>query len=160
MNIGNEIKTKRKALNMTQVELADKCQVTNKSISRWEKGSTIPDIYSLKKLSSILGIDINSFFNELEVVTDETLIDYHAIKRFVIVTTISLSMLVLSLLIVSFIQSFQDAISESLEILLFILFIAAFFSFFGSIVNYVIGYINFRFSFLTKKTKRNIIKHY
>ena len=44
--IGNFIAELRKEKNMTQEQLAEKLGVSNKSISRWENGVTMPD-YSL-----------------------------------------------------------------------------------------------------------------
>ena len=44
--IGRYIAEKRKQLNMTQQQLADRLSVTNKSVSRWENGV----ISQLKKL--------------------------------------------------------------------------------------------------------------
>ena len=47
MDIGFEIAKKRKEKNLTQRELADMLNVTDKTISRWEK-VTLSQIYSLK----------------------------------------------------------------------------------------------------------------
>ncbi len=42
--IGNFICVRRKDLNMTQQQLADKLEVTNKAVSKWETGEGYPDI--------------------------------------------------------------------------------------------------------------------
>ena len=57
--IGKFIAKCRKDKNLTQEELAEKLGITNKSISRWENGKTMPDYTILKDLCNILEIDIN-----------------------------------------------------------------------------------------------------
>ena len=56
--IGLFISKKRKELNMTQKELADKLNVTDKAVSKWERGLGCPDISILEVLSNILGVSI------------------------------------------------------------------------------------------------------
>lgn len=60
--IGNFIRELRKAKNMTQEQLAEKMGVTDKSVSRWENGKTMPDYSILKDLCDTLGITINELF--------------------------------------------------------------------------------------------------
>ena len=52
--IGKYIAIKRKALGMTQSELARKVYVTDKTISRWETGMYMPDLSTIVLLSDIL----------------------------------------------------------------------------------------------------------
>ena len=54
--IGKFISIKRKELNLTQKELADKLYVTDKTISRWETGVYMPDLSNIILLSDILGV--------------------------------------------------------------------------------------------------------
>lgn len=56
MNIGNNIKKMRKALNMEQSELAVKLNVSNKTISSWECGRTEPKMDMIEAMSIIFGI--------------------------------------------------------------------------------------------------------
>ena len=60
--IGKFISELRKEKNMTQEQLAEKLGVTDKSISRWENGKTMPDYSLLKDLCDILSISINELF--------------------------------------------------------------------------------------------------
>ena len=45
--VGKRIVTMRKALNMTQTELADKMDVSFQAVSNWERGNSMPDISKL-----------------------------------------------------------------------------------------------------------------
>ena len=56
--IGIFIQKKRKEKNMTQNELASKLLVTDKAISKWERGIGLPDISYLESLSEILGVSV------------------------------------------------------------------------------------------------------
>ena len=60
--IGRLIAECRKEKKMTQVELADKLRVTDKSVSKWENGKCLPDVSLYKDLCNILGITLNEFF--------------------------------------------------------------------------------------------------
>ena len=55
---GAFIAQERKARGMTQKELADKINVTDKAVSRWENGHGYPDIETLEDLSGALGISL------------------------------------------------------------------------------------------------------
>lgn len=57
--IGNYICTLRKKKNLTQKELADQLGVTDKAVSKWERGAGYPDISMLKPLSDVLGTTVN-----------------------------------------------------------------------------------------------------
>ena len=59
--IGAYIAQKRKELGMTQTELADKLGMSNKSVSKWERGVCLPDVSMYMELCNILGITINEF---------------------------------------------------------------------------------------------------
>ena len=52
---------KRKALGMTQKQLAEKLNMSDKSVSKWERGICLPDVSVYMELCEILGISINEF---------------------------------------------------------------------------------------------------
>ena len=55
-HMGDLISSVRKSKNMTQKELADLLHVTDKAVSKWERGISCPDIGTLPALADILGI--------------------------------------------------------------------------------------------------------
>lgn len=57
--IGKFISDMRKKQDMTQKQLADQLNVTDKTISKWETGYRLPDASILPELSSVLKVDIN-----------------------------------------------------------------------------------------------------
>ena len=58
-NLGKFISENRKALGMTQEELAQKLFVTNKAVSKWEKGQSFPDIVLFEPLAEALGVSVS-----------------------------------------------------------------------------------------------------
>jgi len=61
--IGKFIAERRKEKNMTQEQLAEKMGVTDKTISRWENGKTMPDYSLLKDLCDELDTNVNEFLS-------------------------------------------------------------------------------------------------
>lgn len=55
---GKFISEKRKAINLTQKELANKLHITDKAVSKWERGLSFPDISILIPLAEILNISL------------------------------------------------------------------------------------------------------
>ena len=79
--VGEFIKQKRKEKKLTQKELAEKLSITDRAISKWERGICCPDISILKELSSILEVSVNELLagEEIEKLekekTDDVLVD-------------------------------------------------------------------------------------
>ena len=61
VKIGKYIAGKRKALGMTQKQLAEKLNMSDKSVSKWERGICLPDVSVYMELCEILEISINEF---------------------------------------------------------------------------------------------------
>lgn len=60
--IGRYIAEKRKGLGLTQKQLAQKLDMSDKSVSKWERGICLPDASVYSDLCEILGIRISEFF--------------------------------------------------------------------------------------------------
>lgn len=61
--IGTFIAERRKAKGLTQRELAESVNVTDKAVSKWERGLSCPDISILTALSDVLGISVAELLN-------------------------------------------------------------------------------------------------
>lgn len=53
------LKTIRKAKGYTQEELAIKCSVVRQTVSKWEKGLSVPDVELLGKLADVLEVNVS-----------------------------------------------------------------------------------------------------
>ena len=70
VKIGKYIAEKRKNLGMTQKQLAEKIGMSDKSVSKWERGICLPDVSLYFDLCSILGISINEFLAGEDIVNE------------------------------------------------------------------------------------------
>ncbi len=59
MELGNRIKTEREKFNMSQDDLAKKMDISRQAISKWETGSSYPDIEKILKLSEIFNLSLD-----------------------------------------------------------------------------------------------------
>ena len=63
-NIANNIAELRKMNHMTQQDLAEKLNYTDKAISKWERGESTPDIESLSALAKMFNLTVDDLLNE------------------------------------------------------------------------------------------------
>lgn len=63
IKIGKFIQNKRKEKNITQQELAETLNITDRAISKWENGKCMPDVGIMPELCEILNITINDLFS-------------------------------------------------------------------------------------------------
>ena len=63
IKIGKFIQEKRKEKNFTQIDLAEKLNITDRAISKWENGICLPDVGTMPELCKILSITINDLFS-------------------------------------------------------------------------------------------------
>ena len=54
----------RKASGLTQAEVAEKIHYSDKSVSKWESGNGVPDVYTLVQLAKLYNVDVNAFLGE------------------------------------------------------------------------------------------------
>ena len=54
----------RRLNNLTQIELAEKLNYSDKSISKWERGESLPDLYILREIALLFGVTLNDLVSE------------------------------------------------------------------------------------------------
>lgn len=62
-NLGEMICSLRKEKAMTQNDLAEKMNVTDKAVSKWERNLSCPDVNSIPKLAEVLGVTVEELLN-------------------------------------------------------------------------------------------------
>lgn len=108
--VANNIATYRKAKGLTQAELAEKLNYSDKSISKWERGEGFPDIFTLKELADFFGIKVGDFFLEKPVAIKKRA----PVKREVIIPLLSIGIAWLTIAIlfaiaeIFFYNTFKD----------------------------------------------------
>lgn len=62
--IAKNITALRQASKMTQIELAEKLNYSDKAISKWERGESIPDVTVLKSIADLFGVTLDYLLQE------------------------------------------------------------------------------------------------
>jgi len=62
--LNNNIKKFRKSKKLTQEQVAEKLNVSRQTVSKWESGETIPDIYNCCELAKLYEITVDDLINE------------------------------------------------------------------------------------------------
>lgn len=57
--IAKNITTLRQSRKMTQIELAEKLNYSDKAISKWERGESVPDVSVLKGIADLFGVTVD-----------------------------------------------------------------------------------------------------
>ena len=70
IKIGRFIAERRKSIGLTQAQLAEKLSITDRAVSKWENGKSLPDSSIMLELCAELGITVNDLLSG-EVVTME-----------------------------------------------------------------------------------------
>lgn len=71
--IGLFIAALRKEQQMTQQDLAGKVGVSNKAVSKWERGLSLPDVALLPSLAEVLGVTVTELLTGERIATEEPL---------------------------------------------------------------------------------------
>ena len=109
MLIGEIILQRRRELKMTQKQLAEKLNVTDRTISRWECGVNLPDVEMLKTVAKVLDVDIKYFYEDVKIneINEIEEYDYDRIKKFklkLIAPFILISISIVMTLIIKFVM--------------------------------------------------------
>lgn len=56
----------RQGHNLTQAELGEKLNYSDKTVSKWERGESLPDAYVLKRIGEIFGVSVDSLLSSVE----------------------------------------------------------------------------------------------
>jgi len=66
ITIGENIKRLRREVGMTQEQLAEKLNITNAAVSKWERGDSFPDITMLFPIADYFGISVDELMGHTE----------------------------------------------------------------------------------------------
>ncbi|MDY4787818.1 MAG: helix-turn-helix transcriptional regulator [Bacilli bacterium] len=146
MLLSEQIASKRKSLNLSQKDLAEKLNVTDKTISRWERGTSTPDIVMLKRLSEVIDLDLNEVFSNIDTSTNNREINYETIKKFRIGYVMSTLFMLIAAILFEIIKNGNYAECDQFEkVLLVIYFVISSLMIIAGIVIYItdiVGYLS------------------
>ena len=84
----------RKAHHDTQLDLATKLNYSDKSVSKWERGESLPDVYILSQIAELYGVSVSALIGEIQS-PRESKPHYH---MFILLLSLALTMAVATLL--------------------------------------------------------------
>ena len=64
--VADNITMYRKANGLTQIQLAEKLNYSDKAVSKWERGESLPDLYILMQIVDMFGITLNDLVTKQE----------------------------------------------------------------------------------------------
>ena len=70
--IGTNIAAYRKRGGWTQAELAEKLNYSDKAVSKWERGESVPDVLTLASLAECLNITVNDLLKDPNELPEHT----------------------------------------------------------------------------------------
>lgn len=134
---------RRKSLRLTQKELAQKLNVSDKVISKWETGSSLPDITLINPLAEVLGITVSELLSAKElskpVLNEE--VNLKIITKFKVLYFIALGLFIVSLLIFPFGNYLVTKNEEAIGMILIVISIIFLIS---SIITHLVNNVWFR----------------
>lgn len=97
-NFKTLLSSRRKALKMTQKDLAQKLNVSDKTVSKWETGASYPEITLLTTIAKVLEINVNELLGvedlqEKKINNDEQDYDYDIITKYRNKTFLAISLI-------------------------------------------------------------------
>ena len=81
----------RKDSGLTQQELAEKLNYSDKSISKWERGEGVPDIYILKQIAELYNVTVNDIIG-MEMIDNEPALVINKTKNHILITLMSIGL--------------------------------------------------------------------
>ena len=92
--VAKNIAQYRKAHHDTQLDLATKLNYSDKSVSKWERGESLPDVYILSQIAELYGVSVSALIGEIQP-PKESKPHYH---MFILLLSLALPMAVATLL--------------------------------------------------------------
>ena len=139
VKIGKFIADCRRKANLTQMQLAEKLNITDRAISKWETGKSLPDSSIMLELCDVLGISVNDLLcgevvtmdnyskalenNLLEMIKQKELADRRVLSAEVFIG-ITVTVVLFALIFTAAFVQMANAVRITLIVLGFILFLA------------------------------------
>lgn len=135
--------------------------MTDKTVSRWERGTTLPDVEMLKKLSIVIGLDLNDIFDQIEVKINENeeVIDLESIKKYRIGYICTSLLFIFAAVLFFMINSLPYSNSDAtLRVLYPVFFIISMIMIMAALILYAVSLVKFHAAFSVKEYKRKYIR--
>lgn len=89
--VAGNITKLRTSMNLTQAQLGEKLNYSDKSVSKWERGESVPDVFVLKQIADLAGVTVDYIITphdpEETIKTEKTVHRYS--RRFITLTVLA-----------------------------------------------------------------------
>ena len=118
--VGKYISKRRKELKLTQEQLAEKLGVTDRSVSRWENGKSMPDVSLFKQLCAVLNITLDELLSgEDKPQSSYETINYIKYQRkiylYKLITVTIISVLIIGSILYYFFKPYKLEFSDNID---------------------------------------------
>ncbi len=79
--IAQNIQSLRKGASLTQGELAEKLNYSDKAVSKWERGESVPDVAVLKQIADLFGVTVDYLLTDVHDLPDMSLATKKMIRK-------------------------------------------------------------------------------
>lgn len=89
--VAGNITKLRTSLNLTQAQLGEKLNYSDKSVSKWERGESVPDVFVLKQIADLAGVTVDYILaphDPGEAIKTEKVIHRYS-RRFITLTVLA-----------------------------------------------------------------------
>lgn len=117
--IAKNITELRTAAGMTQIDLAESLNYSDKAISKWERGESVPDVSVLLAVAELFGVTLDYLVHEQEAVKPVSELKRDKFKNRALITGISIT-LVLLVATVAYVSTEMAAVLDVYRWLVFI----------------------------------------
>lgn len=89
--VAENISRLRTSLGMTQAQLGEQLNYSDKSVSKWERGESVPDVFVLKQIADMAGVTVDYLLNEHspDEVIEPDVKEHRYSRRFISLTVIA-----------------------------------------------------------------------
>lgn len=94
----------RKAMNITQAELAEKLNYSDKAVSKWERAEAIPDVFVLKQIADLFNVTVDYMItdhNENDIVIKPKKVDIKKRRNLISMLSVSLVLFIATIIYVA-----------------------------------------------------------
>lgn len=90
--VAKNITALRTSMNMTQAQLGERLNYSDKSVSKWERGDSVPDVFVLKKIADMAGVTVDWMLTDhggepVKIPDDKKVLRYS--RRFITLTVVA-----------------------------------------------------------------------
>lgn len=90
--IAHNLSGLRRSASMTQIDLAERLHYSDKAVSKWERGESVPDVAVLKEIADLFGVTVDYLLTEDHTADARADIPTTVHRRHIVITLLSVAL--------------------------------------------------------------------